>query len=244
MRPNHPCAGGSATSWVVRLTTTGLNPVLPPTGKATAASSLAGHGHDECLSEWELIRAFRTIDTDQNGWISREELFEAIGNQVTMEEFETIMTDFDLNQDGRLQYDEMAKAWASLGLTVGFTNGHIVDKKREQREKLTGVVSDELPELLPPTAKGATFKNFKKDWIVVSTDCGGQAAKMLRAGPGQKANGHGDKNAPYDMDGPTPWHPPIGSEFGYDFLSVKVVHGVEFAIKPSGNNQSTCTRGS
>ena len=243
VRPNHPCAGGSATSWVVRLTTTALNPILPPTGRATAAQSLVGHAHDECLNEWSIMKAFCTMDTDGNGWISREELFEAIGHAVTMEEFEMIMTDFDLNHDGKLQYDEMAKAWASLGLTTSTVNGQIFDKKREQLQLLTGVVSDELPELLPPTAKGATFKPFKKEWIVVS-DAGGNAGSTLRPGPGQKENSSGHRNAPYDMDGPTPWHPPIGSEFGYDFLKWKVVHGVEFAMKSAGNKQSTCTRGS
>lgn len=232
--------GARSRSWVVRLSTTALNPDLPPTGKATAAQSLVGHGRDEILNEWSLMRAFRTLDTDGDGVLSREELFEAIGNQVTKEEFEMIMTDFDTNGDGKLQYDEMAKAWASLGLTTSLINGQIFDNEREKRQLLTGVVSDELPELLPPAAKGATFKPFTKDWIVISADGGGQPDKLLRPGPGQKDNQSGQRNAPYDMDGPTPWHPPIGSEFGYDFLSAKVVHGVKFAISP----KSTCTRGS
>ncbi|ODM92788.1 Calcium-binding protein E63-1 [Orchesella cincta] len=56
----------------------------------------------------DLMAAFRVFDKDGNGFITREELKEAmemIGEPVTDEDIDNMITMADLNKDGKIDYE-------------------------------------------------------------------------------------------------------------------------------------------
>ncbi|CAL8110427.1 unnamed protein product [Orchesella dallaii] len=60
----------------------------------------------------DLMAAFRVFDKDGNGFITRDELKEAmemIGEPVTDEDIDNMITMADLNKDGKIDYEEFSK---------------------------------------------------------------------------------------------------------------------------------------
>ena len=69
--------------------------------------------------EAKIKHAFELIDADGNGAISCEELRDTLqrqggGSPLSVEEAEALVSEFDVNDDGQLQYEEFALLWASL----------------------------------------------------------------------------------------------------------------------------------
>ncbi|XP_069794423.1 EF-hand calcium-binding domain-containing protein 7 isoform X2 [Narcine bancroftii] len=60
----------------------------------------------------ELIKAFRKIDLNNDGYISQEELYKVLttkGEKMTCEEVQMIMDEADVNNDGKLHYNEFCR---------------------------------------------------------------------------------------------------------------------------------------
>ena len=58
------------------------------------------------------VQVFGIFDTDEDGFITREELtvvLGALGVESSNELVDTILQDFDENQDGQIQFAELAK---------------------------------------------------------------------------------------------------------------------------------------
>jgi len=79
----------------------------------------------------DLIAAFRVFDKDQNGYITRDELKEAmemIGEPVTEQELNNLIVLADIDHDGRIDYEEFAKLllWraSSVLMRYGLTKSH------------------------------------------------------------------------------------------------------------------------
>jgi calmodulin len=63
-------------------------------------------------TEEELIEAFKLLDRDANGLISKEELkflISALGEKITDEEVNEMIKEADLDGDGSLNYEEFMK---------------------------------------------------------------------------------------------------------------------------------------
>ncbi|XP_034483868.1 calcium-binding protein E63-1 isoform X2 [Drosophila innubila] len=60
----------------------------------------------------DLIAAFRVFDRDGNGFITRDELqtaMEMIGEPLNEQQLEQLLTIADLDQDGRINYEEFTR---------------------------------------------------------------------------------------------------------------------------------------
>lgn len=70
--------------------------------------------HEELSEEEAVIRAFKTFDKDNNGWLSCEEfkhILMNLGNKFTEEETLEIFNEADLDHDGRIDYVEFVDFW-------------------------------------------------------------------------------------------------------------------------------------
>merc|ERR1712048_877622 len=60
-------------------------------------------------SKDDLMKAFQTIDTNGDGYITHEELYKVLtkrGERMTKAEVREMIDDADFNNDGKLSYDE------------------------------------------------------------------------------------------------------------------------------------------
>lgn len=67
-------------------------------------------------SEQELRNAFKVFDKDNNGFITAKELkhvMENLGEDISIEEASFMIMEGDLNNDGKLTYDEFIKLMLS-----------------------------------------------------------------------------------------------------------------------------------
>lgn len=64
------------------------------------------------ITEDQLANAFRLFDQDRNGLISTDELFGIMrlaGEKISREDTELIMKEFDLDDNGSINYNEFAR---------------------------------------------------------------------------------------------------------------------------------------
>lgn len=69
---------------------------------------------EEITEEEEVIRAFKTFDKDNNGWLSCAEFKHILcnlGDKFSDEEVNEIFAEADLNNDGRIEYREFVEFW-------------------------------------------------------------------------------------------------------------------------------------
>ncbi|KAI3459435.1 hypothetical protein Pfo_016098 [Paulownia fortunei] len=72
----------------------------------------------ETDAEEELKEAFKVFDKDQNGYISANELRHVminLGEKLTDEEVEQMISEADLDGDGQVNYDEFVKMMTTIG---------------------------------------------------------------------------------------------------------------------------------
>lgn len=67
------------------------------------ASTLEAHGR---ITEERLAEAFDRMDSDDSGFISKENLMELMGVDYSEEKFESIMKDIDTDCDGKISFEE------------------------------------------------------------------------------------------------------------------------------------------
>jgi len=90
---------------------------LPQTAVAAGAADLQKYIrqlNDKVETKYSMMRnAFRAIDSDHNGYLSREELIEAVQHfalPIPIAHVNQLFDDIsDVNKDGKLSYDEFAK---------------------------------------------------------------------------------------------------------------------------------------
>ena len=70
---------------------------------------MANMAYKKALSEEALKRAFEFYDSDNNGYISPEELRRVFGNLCNEEELKQMMHEADLNGDNQLSFDEFKR---------------------------------------------------------------------------------------------------------------------------------------
>lgn len=62
----------------------------------------------------EVLRAFQSFDKDQNGYITNTEfryILTKLGERFTDQEVDTLFRECDLDDDGRLNYEEFIEFW-------------------------------------------------------------------------------------------------------------------------------------
>ncbi|KAK7889924.1 hypothetical protein WMY93_025484 [Mugilogobius chulae] len=72
--------------------------------------------NEKKTDEQELLKAFRKLDTNHDGYISHSELEKALtnrGEKMTTEEINAIFSIADINKDGKLDYTEFCRLFAS-----------------------------------------------------------------------------------------------------------------------------------
>lgn len=72
------------------------------------AATIEAHGH---IGEDRIAEAFDRIDSDDSGYISRQNLQDFLGDQCTKEQVDEIMESADSNKDGRISYDEFLESF-------------------------------------------------------------------------------------------------------------------------------------
>jgi len=69
----------------------------------------------------EIVDAFKVFDTDGSGFISREELkavMENLGEAMSADDVEQMITDSDVDGDGRVKYEEFVRMMMSSNATA------------------------------------------------------------------------------------------------------------------------------
>jgi hypothetical protein len=74
------------------------------------------------ISEERLAEAFDRLDSDDSGFISKENLREFLGDDLPQDEIDEIIRDVDVNNDNKISYPEFLALWE--------------DKNEEKRDSL------------------------------------------------------------------------------------------------------------
>jgi hypothetical protein len=72
------------------------------------AATIDAHGH---IEEDRIAEAFDRLDSDDSGFISRQNLREVLGKGCTSEQIDAIMESADSNGDGKISYAEFLQAF-------------------------------------------------------------------------------------------------------------------------------------
>ena len=72
------------------------------------ASTIEAQG---AIDERRLAEAFDRLDSDDSGYITKENLREILGDEFPPTEIDAIMDESDLTQDGRISYFEFLAQW-------------------------------------------------------------------------------------------------------------------------------------
>lgn len=72
------------------------------------ASTIEAQG---AIEETRLAEAFDRLDSDDSGYISKENLRELLGDEFPQTEIDAIIDESDLTRDGRISYFEFLAQW-------------------------------------------------------------------------------------------------------------------------------------
>jgi len=70
------------------------------------AAALNAHGH---IEEERIAEAFDRLDSDDSGYISKQNLRDFLGKEGTMERINELMKEADMDNDGKISYPEFLK---------------------------------------------------------------------------------------------------------------------------------------
>lgn len=86
------------------------------------AATIEAHGH---IEEDRIAEAFDRLDADDTGFISKKNLREVLGKDITSEQISAIMKSADKNKDGQISYKEFLEAFrqetAAIAENIAFT---------------------------------------------------------------------------------------------------------------------------
>ncbi|XP_064624435.1 EF-hand calcium-binding domain-containing protein 7-like isoform X7 [Lineus longissimus] len=138
-----------------------LNTLLQQAGRNPSQKSLAKHWPNgtstmtfddfvECCkkepvtSEDDLLKAFRQIDTNGDGYLSHSELYKVMtskGEKMTREEVSDMIDEVDENKDGKLDYKEFCQLVLSTSSEVKKVARQRLEKKEKSSKKSSSVDS-------------------------------------------------------------------------------------------------------
>lgn len=72
------------------------------------AATMETHGH---ITEDRIAEAFHRLDCDDSGYISRQNLENIVGHEMTNSEFQEVISEADENGDGQISYQEFLQAF-------------------------------------------------------------------------------------------------------------------------------------
>ena len=85
------------------------------------AATLGAHGR---IFEERLAGAFDRLDSDDTGYISRDNLREILGTDYTEEKVDQLLKEGDLTGDGKISFEEFRRAFIEPeNESVNLTNG-------------------------------------------------------------------------------------------------------------------------
>ncbi|XP_064624438.1 EF-hand calcium-binding domain-containing protein 7-like isoform X10 [Lineus longissimus] len=170
-----------------------LNTLLQQAGRNPSQKSLAKHWPNgtstmtfddfvECCkkepvtSEDDLLKAFRQIDTNGDGYLSHSELYKVMtskGEKMTREEVSDMIDEVDENKDGKLDYKEFCQLVLSTSSEVKKVARQRLEKKEKSSKKSSSVdsprsSSSRSPRVEEPSPRSRTRKIQKMPSIVVS----------------------------------------------------------------------------
>ena len=76
---------------------------------------MEAHGH---IEERRIAEAFDRIDSDDSGYISRQNLRELLGNDYSKERLDALVADADTDGDGRISYSEFLAIFRKRALVM------------------------------------------------------------------------------------------------------------------------------
>eukprot|EP01135_Chromosphaera_perkinsii_P003658 Nk52_evm37s250 gene=Nk52_evmTU37s250 len=132
----------------------------------------------------QLMKAFRAIDLDGNGYLTEDELMKVLtknGEAMSPAEVKSIMKEADRNGDGVLDYEEFCSMMVSTAETTKYSTVNKLKEKKRAKER-----EDELREVSvvkPAVPKSAALKG-SKDSLVSSGSKSNLAAKGVKGSSG------------------------------------------------------------
>ncbi|XP_064606918.1 EF-hand calcium-binding domain-containing protein 7-like [Liolophura sinensis] len=114
---------------------------------------------EPCTSADDLMKAFRKIDTNGDGYISREELYDMMttrGEKMSMSEVKAIIDEVDENKDGKLDYSEFCNMIVNTASDCKKMSKKIMERKERKKQKMAAKKGDDSPksqrkyDLTPP----------------------------------------------------------------------------------------------
>ncbi|XP_064624439.1 EF-hand calcium-binding domain-containing protein 7-like isoform X11 [Lineus longissimus] len=159
-----------------------LNTLLQQAGRNPSQKSLAKHWPNgtstmtfddfvECCkkepvtSEDDLLKAFRQIDTNGDGYLSHSELYKVMtskGEKMTREEVSDMIDEVDENKDGKLDYKEFCQLVLSTSSEVKKVARQRLEKKEKSSKKSSSVdsprsSSSRSPRVEEPSPRSRTM---------------------------------------------------------------------------------------
>ncbi|XP_064624434.1 EF-hand calcium-binding domain-containing protein 7-like isoform X6 [Lineus longissimus] len=161
-----------------------LNTLLQQAGRNPSQKSLAKHWPNgtstmtfddfvECCkkepvtSEDDLLKAFRQIDTNGDGYLSHSELYKVMtskGEKMTREEVSDMIDEVDENKDGKLDYKEFCQLVLSTSSEVKKVARQRLEKKEKSSKKSSSVdsprsSSSRSPRVEEPSPRSRNVEN-------------------------------------------------------------------------------------
>jgi len=100
------------------------------------AAAISAQGH---IEEDRIAEAFDRIDSDDTGYISKENLREALGKDCSPEEVDKIMESTDKNKDGKISYQEFLESFRDQTQALANSVEFVMEDSEDLSESLLGL---------------------------------------------------------------------------------------------------------
>jgi hypothetical protein len=100
------------------------------------AATLEAHGH---IEEERVAEAFDRLDSDDTGFISKDNLREILGKDANATEIDQLISEFDSDNDGQLSYKEFLVMFRQRTSKLLHQVAHLDSTDLEGAENLIGL---------------------------------------------------------------------------------------------------------